>query len=130
MEDQRETRPINPSRARILVVDDNEDAAMLLASVLEARGHDVRVAHDAKNALEVAVEQLPEVAFLDIGLPDVDGYELAALLRKLPGLSDLRLIALTGYGRESDRERTREAGFLHHLVKPVELRTIEATLNG
>jgi CheY-like chemotaxis protein len=103
---------------------------MLLASVLEARGHDVRVAHDAKTALKVAGEQVPEVAFLDIGLPDVDGYELAALLRKLPGLGDLRLIALTGYGRESDRERTREAGFLHHLVKPVELRAIEATLNG
>ncbi|MBA2544204.1 MAG: response regulator [Deltaproteobacteria bacterium] len=115
---------------RILIVDDNADAADLLAAVLEMRGYDVHVAHHPMHALELAAELVPDIAFLDIGLPEIDGYELAARLRALPGLSELRLIALTGYGRDCDRARTRDAGFAHHLVKPVELRTIEATLNG
>lgn len=113
---------------RILVVDDNEDSADLLAVVLEGRGHEIRVAHDGERALVIAATFVPDVAFLDLGLPEMDGVELAARLRKLPGLEELRLIALTGFSREEERVRTREAGFEQHLVKPVELRTIEASL--
>ncbi len=112
---------------RILVVDDNEDGAALLAEALAWKGYDTRVAHDAPEALRVAAAFSPEIAFLDIGLPVMDGYELAAHLRDLPGLAGLRLIALTGYGQLSDRQRTREAGFDHHLVKPVNL---EAALSS
>jgi CheY-like chemotaxis protein len=114
--------------ARILVVDDNEDGAEMLAQALAGQGYDTRVAHDAPTALRVAAEFAPDIAFLDIGLPVMDGYELASHLRELPGLAGLRLIAVTGYGQESDRRRTREAGFHHHLVKPVDLAAVEATL--
>jgi PAS domain S-box-containing protein len=113
---------------RILIVDDNEDGAEMLADALTRRGYDTRVAHDAPAALRVAAEFSPDIAFLDIGLPVMDGYELASRLRELPGLAGLRLIAVTGYGQESDRRRTRTAGFHHHLVKPVDIATIEATL--
>ena len=114
--------------ARILIVDDNEDGAELLADALIGKGYDTRVAHDAPTALRVAAEFSPDVAFLDIGLPVMDGYELAAHLRRLPGLADVRLIAVTGYGQDSDRGRTREAGFHGHLVKPVDIDALEATL--
>jgi signal transduction histidine kinase len=121
-----------PPRAdgtRILVVDDNEDAAEGLALSLKLRGYLVRMAHDAPSALEAAREFRPKVALLDIGLPVMDGYELAARLRKLPGLADVRFIAVTGYGQESDRARSRAAGFHAHLVKPADfgkiLRAIE-----
>ena len=113
---------------RILVVDDNEDGAEMLADALIGKGYDTRVAHDAPAALRVAAEFSPDVAFLDLGLPVMDGYELAAHLRELPGLAGLRLIAVTGYGQESDRRRTRDAGFHGHLVKPVDIDAIEATL--
>ena len=114
--------------ARVLVVDDNQDGAAMLAAVLAGRGYDTRVAHDAPTALRVAAEFSPHVAFLDIGLPVMDGYELAAHLREIPGLAGLHLIALTGYGQESDRRRARDAGFHHHLVKPVDLGALEGTL--
>jgi CheY-like chemotaxis protein len=118
-----------PSTAqRILIVDDNEDGAEMLAMALANRGHDCRVALDAQTALVVAVEFRPDVAFLDIGLPVMDGCELAAHLRRIPGLASLQLVAVTGYGQASDRERTRVAGFDHHLVKPVDLATVEATV--
>jgi PAS domain S-box-containing protein len=114
--------------ARVLVVDDNEDGAELLAMAISSRGYTTRIAHDAPTALRVAAEFLPHVAFLDIGLPVMDGYELAAHLRTIPGLPEVQLVALTGYGQESDRQKTRAAGFLHHLVKPVDLDAVEATL--
>jgi len=115
---------------RILVVDDNGDGAEMLAAALVGKGYDTRVAHDAPAALRVAADFLPDVAFLDPGLPVMDGYELAAHLRELPGLADLRLIAVTGYGQTSDRRRTRDAGFHGHLVKPVDIDAIEATLKS
>jgi DNA-binding response OmpR family regulator len=118
------------SAVRILVVDDNEDGAEMLAAALDARGYDTRVAHDAHAALSVAAEFAPDVAFLDLGLPVMDGYELAAHLRELPRLAGLRLIAVTGYGQESDRRRTRDAGFDDHLVKPVDLDAIDAALKS
>jgi PAS domain S-box-containing protein len=110
---------------RILIVDDNHDAAEMLGEVLRARGYETRIAHDGPEALRVATAFKPEAAFLDIGLPVMDGYELASRLRELPGLSTLRLIAVTGYGQESDRRRTQAAGFEHHMVKPVDLEVLE-----
>jgi signal transduction histidine kinase len=105
-------------RERILVVDDNEDAAELLSELLRSVGHDVQIAHDGVEALAVSARFHPEVAILDIGLPVMDGYELARRMREAQGVS-LRLIAVTGYGQESDLRRSRAAGFEHHFVKPV-----------
>ena len=113
---------------RILVVDDNVDSAEMLAAALSAKGYDTRVAHDAPVALHVAAAFRPAVALLDIGLPVMDGYELATHLRDIPGLNGMKLIALTGYGQESDRQKSREAGFHHHLVKPVDLVILESVL--
>jgi CheY-like chemotaxis protein len=115
---------------RILVVDDNEDGAEMLATMLTGKGYDTRVAHDAPTALQMAAEFAPDVAFLDIGLPMMDGYELAGHLRDIPGLADVQLIAMTGYGQESDRLKALEAGFHHHLVKPVDFAAIEAALQS
>jgi signal transduction histidine kinase len=115
---------------RILVVDDNADGAEMLAEILIEKGYDTRVAHDAPTALRVAAEFSPNVAFLDIGLPVMDGYELASHLRELPGLRGLRLIAVTGYGQESDRQRTREAGFHDHLVKPVDIDSLVSVVTA
>jgi signal transduction histidine kinase len=115
---------------RVLVVDDNEDGAEMLAEALTQKGFDTRVAHDAPTALRVAAEFTPDTAVLDIGLPVMDGYELATHLRGLPGLANLRLIAVTGYGQASDRRKTRESGFQHHLVKPVDVAAIEAAVVG
>jgi PAS domain S-box-containing protein len=108
--------PDASSPRRILVVDDNEEAANLLVELLEVHGHDVRAAYDGPSALQLAERFKPEVAVLDLGLPVMDGYEVA---QRLQAAGPLRLIALTGYGRSSDRERTRQAGFYAHLAKPV-----------
>ncbi len=105
---------------RILVVDDNADAAESLAMLLRLKGHDVRTAHDGAAALDVARTFGPQVVLLDIGLPGMDGYEVARRLRREEGLKGVLLVALTGYGQEEDRRRSREAGFNRHLVKPVE----------
>ena len=109
-------------RRRILVVDDNDDARMLLADILSELGHDVRVAADSSSALEVIQDFSPEVGILDIGLPGIDGYELACKLR--PAVPAVRLIALSGYGQPADKARSQAAGFDRHLVKPVELRRL------
>lgn len=109
----------SPHSKRILVVDDNVDAAELLQITLQNRGHEVAIAHDPLTALDIAVGFKPECAILDIGLPVIDGYELAIRLRKLSECENCRMIALTGYGQEKDKQRGREAGFEEHLVKPV-----------
>ncbi len=106
---------------RVLVVDDNEDAAETLAHLLEAMGHRVRVAFDGKTALDVAATFHPEVALLDIGLPVMDGYELASRLKRMPGGAGVRLIAVTGYGQARDRAAALQAGFSEHVVKPVDV---------
>ena len=113
---------------RILVVDDNPDAAQLLADSLQALGHRTRVAFDGPSALDAAVEFAPDVALLDLGLPVMDGFEVAQRLRALPQLGGVQLVAITGYGQEVDRQRTREAGFDEHMVKPVDLDRLEAWL--
>jgi CheY-like chemotaxis protein len=112
--------PVTTSR-RILVVDDNEDALDSLAELLRAAGHTVKVAIDGPKALAVVDAFHPDVAVLDIGLPVMDGYELAQQIRRQLGTTAPRLIALTGYGQDSDRERARTAGFAEHLTKPVEV---------
>lgn len=106
---------------RVLVVDDNVDAAQSMGVLLTMQGHEVRVVHDGAAALE-AVQSFPAgVVLLDIGLPGLTGLEVARRIRQLPALQSLVLVAMTGYGEESDRERSRDAGFDHHLVKPTDL---------
>jgi PAS domain S-box-containing protein len=126
----RHARPTPPGTIplRVLLVDDNVDAAALLAATLECLGHETRVAHDGPSALAVVEGFTPDVAILDIGLPVMDGYELAGRLRARPELARARLIALTGYGQSSDRERSLAAGFDAHCVKPVQLSTLEALM--
>jgi CheY-like chemotaxis protein/two-component sensor histidine kinase len=108
----------------VLLVDDNEDAADLLADLLRSRGCVVHVARDSTEALQQATQVIPDVALLDIGLPVMDGYELARRLRQLPTWSRVRLVALTGYGHDNDRRRSMDAGFQLHLVKPVDAETV------
>lgn len=115
----RSTAPVKGRR--MLVVDDNFDAAHMLAMLLEATGHETIIEHTAKGALERARTELPEICLLDIGLPDLDGNDLARQLRAQPETARAILIAITGYGQEQDRKRTAESGFDHHLVKPVDM---------
>jgi CheY-like chemotaxis protein len=112
-------RPV-ASGTRVLIVDDNVDAAEMFAAFVESLGYDVRHVYDAPAALRIVNEFVPTVALLDIGLPVIDGYELAARLRvQIP--NQLKLVAVTGYGQEADRDRAMAAGFHAHLVKPVDL---------
>lgn len=109
----------SPSKRRLLVVDDNRDAAESMSMLLEMWGHEVAFAYDGPSALATAERLQPEAVLLDIGLPGMDGYEVAERLRELPQARDAVLIAITGYGQEDDRLRSRQAGIDHHLVKPV-----------
>jgi len=104
---------------RVLVVDDNKDAAESMSMLLEMWGHEVVYAYDGPTALETARKWQPQAVFLDIGLPGMDGYQVAERLRELPKGKDTILIAITGYGQDDDRRRSRRAGIDHHLVKPV-----------
>ena len=106
-------------RRRILIVDDNQDAAESLSMLLELEGHEVRVAHLGKTALSLAHQFRPDTVVLDIGMPDLSGYEVATMLRREPWATNLQLIALTGWGQDHDRRRALDAGFDHHLIKPV-----------
>ncbi len=108
----------------VLVVDDNIDAADSLALLLQMSGYDAHVAYSGRTALQTAVEHRPEAVILDLSLPEMDGYELGRRLRQHPQLADVRLIALTGHGRQEDLDRSRAEGFAAHLVKPVELRQL------
>jgi CheY-like chemotaxis protein len=103
----------------VLIVDDNEDAAASLAEFLDLEGHQTWIAHDGLKAIEVAKATELDLILMDLGMPGLDGIETATRIRALPGGERLRMAALTGWGQESDRVRTREAGFDWHLVKPV-----------
>jgi CheY-like chemotaxis protein len=120
---QQTTRPL-----RILVVDDNLDAAEALAMLLKETGHDVRTAHDGPAALDAALDLRPNVVLLDIGLPGMDGYEVSRKMRQQPELENVVLVAVTGYGQEADRERSQAAGFDHHLVKPADIKNVQKIL--
>ncbi len=123
--------PAVPSSGRrLLVVDDNKDAAESLAVLLRLQGHEVQVAYDGLTALELLQTYRPELVFLDLGMPGLDGYEVARRLRQLPGLEQVRLAALTGWGQQADRRRTSAAGFTYHLVKPLEPKTLEELLSN
>lgn len=115
---------------RVLIVDDNEDSANSLAMILKLGGHETASVYSSADALEQAATFKPDVVLLDIGLPGMDGYEVARRMRELPGLRDIRLVAVTGYGRSDDRLRARDAGFDDHLTKPVEFAVLERTLAG
>jgi CheY-like chemotaxis protein len=116
--------------ARVLVVDDNKDFAQSLAELLKAYGHEVAIAYDGEHALAIAGEFRPQFGLLDIGLPSMDGYELARQLRSLPWADNLILVAISGWGQEQDRRRSRAAGFALHLVKPVQYPVVQAALRG
>jgi CheY-like chemotaxis protein len=117
----------HPSR-RILVVDDNQDAAESLAILLGLSGHEVRTVYDGLVALETAKEFQPEVILLDIGLPRISGYEVARRLREQVGLKKAKIVAVTGYGQEVDRRHSQEAGFDAHLTKPADLAALHEIL--
>lgn len=121
-------RPARAPSRRVFVVDDNADAANSLAMLLGLAGHEAEVAHSARAALDRIEQFRPDVALLDIGLPDMSGYELGQQLRAMRPLEGVRLVALTGYGQPGDYERTRAAGFDDHLVKPVDLVALERSL--
>jgi PAS domain S-box-containing protein len=138
--DSRLAAPLAPARAdapaesstegmlRVLVVDDNVDAAQSLGALLEMTGHAVALAHDGTSALEVAARELPQVVFLDIGLPDQSGFDVALAMRAIPGMERATLVALTGWGAEQDRQRSSAAGFDHHLTKPADFAKVEQLL--
>ena len=112
----------SPKEKRILVVDDNADAVEMLDVLLSGEGHEVRTAFDGESGLEVAKTFLPDICLLDIGMPKMDGYELARQLREM--MPEVKLIALTGWGQTGDLRRSKVAGFDHHLVKPVDLEAV------
>jgi CheY-like chemotaxis protein len=107
------------SHGRVLVVEDNPDGLLTLVELVGAAGHAVRGAADGPEALRIAGGWTPDLVLLDLGMPAMDGYEVAARLRGEPGLAGTRIVALTGWGTEQDRARTRAAGFDDHLTKPV-----------
>ncbi len=132
--------PARPERVRgdgggaaprtILVVEDNADGAQTLADILELHGHRVRVARDGRSGIDLARELRPDVVLCDIGLPDVDGYDVARALRREPGLAGVRLVALSGYAQPEDRQRARDAGFDAHLAKPPDVDRLVKVLEG
>ena len=121
-------RPTHRSRLCVLIVDDNLDAAHTLGVLCEHMGHEVDFAYDGVAALDAARRLRPDVVFLDLALPRMDGFELARQLRADPVLRHALIIAVTGSAQEEDRQRVREAGFDHHLVKPADPAFIESLL--
>jgi CheY-like chemotaxis protein len=134
--DERRSRPAipvpessPPVHARLLIVDDNNDAADLLGELLRTHGYQVQVATSGDRAVALLADFAPDAAILDIGLPGMDGYELARRIRADRRHGRMRLVALTGYGRDVDREHARDAGFDEHLVKPVMPHDLMQTLS-
>jgi CheY-like chemotaxis protein len=117
-------------RQRLMVIDDNKDAAESMSMLFELWGHEVICAFDGHTALATAAKFRPDAVFLDIGLPGMDGYEVAERLRELPESARTVLVAITGYGQDEDRRRSREAGIDHHLVKPVAPETLQKLLDS
>jgi signal transduction histidine kinase/CheY-like chemotaxis protein len=119
----------HPSSIRVLVVDDSVDSAKTLGWMIEFAGHDFRLAHDGKSAIEIAKTYRPEVVLLDIGLPGMNGYEVCKTMRSESGLENTIFIAQTGWGQAEHRRRSKEAGFDHHLVKPVDVNALQHLIN-
>ena len=118
--------PVYPRR--VLVVDDNRDAADSLALILRRMGHYVRVCYEGSDAVEAARQQRADVVFLDLVMPGIDGYEVARQLRADPQLRHVLIVATTGFGQEEDRERSRKAGIDQHLLKPLDLDFLKSLL--
>ncbi len=125
----REVEPLKGSPKRVFIVDDNADAADTLALLLQFEGHEVQAVHTPADALEQIESFMPDVALVDIGLPELNGYELVRRLKKQPSLAAVKFVAVTGYGQIEDRRRVRDAGFNDHLVKPVSMPALERTLS-
>jgi len=119
-----------PARLRVLLVDDNVDAMEMMGFLLTEMGYDTLTASDAHTIVTTALAERPDVIVLDIGLPGLDGYQLARLIKGHPDLAHTRLVAHTGYGSPEDRQKARDAGFDAHLVKPAQLTALEAALRG
>jgi CheY-like chemotaxis protein len=115
-------------RFKILVVDDNPDSALSMAMMLSIMGHDTRTAHDGESAVDTAESFLPDVVLLDIGLPKLNGYEVAQRIREKAWGKSMYLIAVTGWGQDEDRQRSSEVGLNQHMVKPVEPAALEKLL--
>jgi CheY-like chemotaxis protein len=117
-----------PPRHRVLVVDDNVDGAESMTFLLHALGQDVSTAYDGEQALEQFQSFRPDVVLMDIGLPRLNGYDAARRIRQMPGGGGILLVALTGWGQDEDRQQSREAGFDHHWVKPVDFAVLRELL--
>jgi CheY-like chemotaxis protein len=122
------TKPRAAAARRILIIEDNIDAADTLRDYLELNGHEVRVAYSGPDGIAAAAAFAPDIVLCDIGLPGQSGWEVARAIRGAPATSGARLIAITGYGTDEDRTRSAEAGFLAHLIKPVDLNVLDALL--
>ena len=118
------------SSLRILIVDDNQDGADTLAMMLKAMGNEVRTAYDGLQGIDMAAQMQPDVVLLDIGLPKLNGYEACRRMRGQPWGQKIVIIAVTGWGQEEDMRRSHEAGFDHHLVKPVDPQALMKLLAG
>lgn len=123
---KREVAPA--THRRVLVVDDKRDAGECLAMLLTALGHEVHIGYGGQQVIEMIRDWKPDVALIDIGLPEVNGYEVARTVRQESGLDRVVLVAYSGYGRDEDRQRAKEAGFDQHLVKPADLASLQAIL--
>jgi two-component system CheB/CheR fusion protein len=117
-------------RRRVLIVDDNVDSALSLGMLLKLQGHQIQTANDGATALRIVAQFDPQIMFLDLGMPVIDGYEIARRLRERPESKKLFLVALTGWGQDDDRRRTREAGFNAHVVKPIQSAELQSLLAG
>ena len=120
--------PVKVEAGRILVVDDNRDQTQSLKKLLELHGHEVEIAFDGPSALEVIERFSPDFALIDIGLPGMNGHEIARRIRERPALNHTTVVAQTGWGQDHDHKRSEEAGFDHHLVKPVDLVSLNRIL--
>jgi CheY-like chemotaxis protein len=123
-----EDRGAAKSSLRILIVDDNKDLANILSLLLENMGNEIRIAYDGQDGVDLALEYKPDVVLLDIGLPTLNGYEACRLIREQSWGKSVVLIASTGWGQSEDRRRSQEAGFDHHMVKPIDLKDLEKIL--
>lgn len=122
--------PTPATKRRILVVDDNLDAGLTLSRFLALLGHDVHLARNGYEAVDLARRLRPDFVLLDIGLPGFDGFQVAEILRSDPALACASIIAVTGHGREQDRERSREVGIDHYLLKPIDLTFLESLVGN
>jgi two-component system CheB/CheR fusion protein len=125
----KDTKPTRKA-LRVLVVDDNADSAKMLSTMLEIEGHEAHVRFDGLEAVEAAASLGPDVVFMDIGLPGLNGFEAAERIRTNPANNGMTLVAITGWGQDQDRQRSKDAGFNVHLVKPVPIKSLKELLAG